>query len=337
VTFGSPQHPLLIAEIGVNHDGLLERAIALIHGAAAAGFDAVKFQYWIESELLAPTAPNAGYQGGGDQHELLRSLALDLGQLAILCDEAHRADVQFICTGDGPLACAELATLELDALKVGSGDMDNPEVLDAAASTGLPLLVSTGMGDDAQVQIVADHLRATRELVFLHCVSAYPTPLHSANVARVAALRVLTERPSGFSDHTLGIAAAAASVAFGATVIEKHVTWSPEAAGPDHAASLAVEKSSEWTSTIRELAEGIHTPRPSDDEVENARVIRKGLYPTRALPAGHRLGSGDLRPLRPRLDGIPALQMRALLGRVLTAPVSPANPLTWRDVDGSGE
>ena len=143
--------PYLIAEIGVNHDGDTERALAMVRTAAAAGFDAVKFQYWIVDELLAAEAPNAAYQGQGDQRDLLAKLALDLDALRTLRTACRGLDLDFVCTADGVRAHADVMSLDPDALKVGSGDNDNPWLLEAVAASALPVYVSTGMSDAAEV------------------------------------------------------------------------------------------------------------------------------------------------------------------------------------------
>ncbi|HEY7135173.1 MAG TPA: N-acetylneuraminate synthase family protein [Acidimicrobiia bacterium] len=330
--FPSAASPWLMAEIGVNHDGDVDRAREMVRACAEAGFDAVKFQYWIVDELLAPEAPNAPYQGGGDQHELLERLRLDLDQLAVLRDEAADAGVAFVCTPDGERACADVLTLDPRVLKIGSGDADNPWLLSAAGASGLPLLVSTGMMSDAEIKEIGRHLSAARNVVFLHCVSAYPTPLVEANLARMQRLRELTGRPVGFSDHTLGAAAASAAVALGAQVVEKHVTWSTTAPGPDHAASLDLADAPEWVETVRAIAGAVHAPVASTAEAVNRDVVRKGLYPRRPLPAGHRLERDDLVPLRPVAGGIPALAVDRLVGWRLRADAEPGRPLGWEDL-----
>jgi N,N'-diacetyllegionaminate synthase len=332
VKLGSAAAPLLMAEIGVNHDGDLDRARKMVRASAEAGFDAVKFQYWIVDELLAPNAPNAPYQGTGDQHDLLERLRLDLDQLAVLRDDADVAGVAFVCTPDGERACADVLTLEPRVLKIGSGDADNPWLLTAAAASGLPLLVSTGMMSDAELKEIGRHVATARNVVFLHCVSAYPTPLAEANLGRMQRLRELTGRPVGFSDHTLGSAAASAAVALGAQVVEKHVTWSTDAPGPDHAASLDLADAPHWVETVRAIAGAVHAPIASSAELENRELVRKGLYPRRSLPAGHRLQRDDLVPLRPVAGGIPALAVDRLVGWRLRADAESGRPLHWEDL-----
>ncbi|MCU1587907.1 MAG: hypothetical protein JWN31_1400 [Frankiales bacterium] len=325
------RRPYLIAEIGVNHDGDRQRAIELALGAAAAGFDAVKLQHWVTDELLAPDAPNADYQGAGDQHDLLAPLLLTVDDLLAVRDACARAAVDFGVTPDGPLACAEVLSTSPTFLKIGSGDADNPWLLEAAVETALPLIISTGMADDDEVMQMAARTAGHPDVTFLHCVSAYPTALRSANLGRLARLAELTGRSVGWSDHTVGPQSAIAAVALGATVVEKHITDDTKRPGPDHRMSMPLTEARDWVSALRGTAEAVGSDVTEPAESANRRLVRKALYPRGDLPAGHRIETGDLTALRPLLDGLPALQRDQVVGRRLTRPVSPSAPL--RDSD----
>lgn len=329
----TPAEPWLIAEIGVNHDGDPERARSMLRVAAAAGFDAVKLQHWHVEELLAADAPNAPYQGTGDQRDLLASLRLDVEDLASLREEAGTAGVAFLCTADGEQALADVLALRPEAVKIGSGDADNPWLIEAAVASGLPLIVSTGMATDGEVDELVARLAPAPHVYLLHCVSAYPTALDECRLGRMGELAVRSGRPVGFSDHTVGLTAAAASIALGAVVVEKHVTWSATAPGPDHAASLPLDEAPAWVAALRELALGVHRPALSADEEANRAVVRKALYARRDLARGASLEAGDLVPLRPLGAGIPAGRREALVGRRLSRPVAAGRALSWADIE----
>jgi N,N'-diacetyllegionaminate synthase len=330
--------PYLIAEIGVNHDGDAERALAMVRVAAGAGFDAVKFQYWIVEELLAADVPNAAYQGEGDQRDLLADLSLDLDQLRTLRDACRGFGVDFICTADGVRAHSDVMTMDPDALKIGSGDNDNPWLLDVVAESALPVYVSTGMSDASEVAATLARLDAVPDLTVLHCVTAYPTPLAEARLGRIPALRAATGRPVGYSDHTIGSAAAVAALALGAKVVEKHITWVPadalaSAPGPDHAASLSLDDAVEWVAELRAVADALDLGAVTETEQENRAVVRKGLYASTDLAAGHRIGAGDLAPLRPLADAVPAGQRDLVVGRRLSRPVRAGDPVRPSDLE----
>ncbi|HET9051011.1 MAG TPA: N-acetylneuraminate synthase family protein [Candidatus Dormibacteraeota bacterium] len=322
----------LIAEIGVNHDGDPGLAVEMAQEAAAAGFDAVKLQHWHVDELLAAQAPNAAYQGQGDQHELLERLRLDADGLSRVREAAHRAGVAFVVTPDGVRACHDLVVLGVDALKIGSGDADNPWLLESAVASGLPLIVSTGMMDDSEVIALGTRVRDARDVTVLHCVSAYPTPTERCGLPRMASLAALTGRPVGFSDHTIGVAAAAAAVALGAVAIEKHVTYSTSATGPDHAMSLPLAAAPEWVAALRDIEKALTENRAADAEAANRPLVRKGLYARHDLDAGARLEAGDVVPLRPLLDGIAAGDRDAVVGRTLAARVAAGTLLRPTDL-----
>ena len=326
------QRPFLVAEIGVNHDGQLERAAEMVRGAAEAGFDAVKFQYWIEDELLAADAPNAPYQGAGDQRELLRSLQLDIDELSELRTLAGNEGVAFGITADGTRALNNARALAPDFLKVGSGDADNPWLLDAVAKSTLPVVLSVGMSSDDDVLWMLERLRSATDLTVLHCVTAYPTPLEDLDLSRMRRLSEMTDHPVGLSDHTIGVAAASAAVALGASMIEKHVTWSTAASGPDHAASLSLDTADRWVRDVRGVYEAIHSSKHSAAEEDNRPVVRKGLYSLHDLDQGAEIKFEDLVPLRPLLDGIPARERDNVIGRVLATSVEAGARLTWANL-----
>ena len=324
--------PYLIAEIGVNHDGDVVRAEAMVRESARAGFDAVKFQYWIAEELLADEAPTAEYQGDGDQRALLEPLELAPEALVVLREVAHEVGVDFAVTADGVRALDDVVAMGPDFLKVGSGDADNPWLLDAVARAGLPTVLSVGMSVDEEIDWMVRRLAPVDDLVVLHCVSAYPTPLAESNLGRIPHLAALTGRPVGLSDHTMGSAAGAAAVALGAVVVEKHVTWDVSAAGPDHAMSLGLDRAGAWVDQLRGIGASLRNPVASVAEGGNRLVVRKALLARRDLPAGHRLGTDDLEPKRPLLDGIPARARDEVVGRSVLRDVSAGSRLTWDDL-----
>jgi len=326
--------PYLIAEIGVNHDGSVERAATMISGAAAAGFDAVKLQHWVTDELLAPATPAARYQGGGSQAEVLDGLVLDGARLAALSEHAHNIGIDFIITADGVLALQEVLLVRVDALKIGSGDADNPLLLRAARATGLPLIVSLGMTDDDTVPVIVDLLDGVEQLTFLHCVSAYPTAVSEARLGRISWLRGVTGRPVGFSDHTIGHSAACAATALGAVTIEKHVTWSTSARGPDHPMSLDLADAAAWVREVRDVAAGMDAATNVAEEDANKTVVRKALYARRALRMGAHVEADDVMLLRPLADGIPALHVVHVVGREVARDLDEGSIVRWSDLRG---
>lgn len=328
-TLGRAPDVYVIAEAGVNHDGSETRARRLIAAARETGADAVKFQVFDPDRLVSATAPTAAYQrrttGQSHQRDMLRALALPPVVFQRLAREARRRGLDFLATPFDLESLDVVAALGVPALKIGSGDLTHTALLQRAAATRLPVLLSTGMATLPEIAGARRTLARAhaRGVCLLHCVSLYPTPPAQANVRGVATLRAKFGDPVGYSDHTLSIAASIGAVALGACVLEKHLTLDRRAAGPDHAASLEPEAFAQLVALARDmaLARGDGRRIPCAAERGVARVARRSLAAARDLPAGTRLRPSDLMALRPA-TGIPANALPRVLGRVLRRAVA---------------
>lgn len=247
-TIGDDQPPYIIAEIGVNHDGDLDRCIALTRLAQQAGADAVKFQLFEADLLMSGASRLATYQreaGESDPREMLRRLQLSVEQLGHAADQARRLGIHAIVSVFSVDLVARAESVGFDAYKTASPDIVHRPLLDALRATGKPLIVSTGAATLAEVSRAitwltreGQHARATRDLALLQCVSSYPTPMENAAFGGIMALRDIFPGPVGYSDHTAEDAAGALAVACGACILEKHFTDDRARIGPDHRASL---------------------------------------------------------------------------------------------------
>ena len=316
----------VIAEIGSNHDGSRDEAIRLIEAAAGAGADCVKFQAFRAQTLVSPTHPGFA---------TLERLSLASSWYPDLKAAADRCDVHFAATPFDLDAVRELVTIGVPVLKIASGDLTYTDLLEEAAATGLPLVVSTGA---AYLNEVAEAMRVMRaagatQIVLLHCASAYPASFAAANVRAVATLASEFGVPVGFSDHTPGHAAALAAVALGARLIEKHITFSRSQLGPDHSYALTVEEFADMVRNIRAVEEalGSGTKEPVESEMGEREWARRGVYATRPLNAGHVLTADDLVCLRP-VAGAPAARRKELVGRRLARSVDALAPIRPEDV-----
>ena len=331
-----PKRVPVIAEIGVNHDGLMDRATRLIDVAAEAGADAVKFQYFRSSRLLAHEAELADYQRGtaADAAALLRPLELSLDALATLLERADRRGLLGLVTPFSPADPAELAALpKLAAIKIASPDAVNPLLLDAAVATGKPLLISTGACELDELGHAVDAVRRSGGAL-LQCVSAYPTPAHLASLGGIPALAAYSGMPAGYSDHTAGHHTGADAVAAGACVLEKHLTHDRTAAGPDHAASLDPKGFAAYVQAVRSAAPVSRVPTAEKRclaiEADVRRVSRQSLAVAHDLPAGHTLTRSDLTTRRPG-TGLPAAGWTRLPGQRLVRPVPAGRLLRAED------
>lgn len=339
----------IIAEAGVNHDGDVETALAMIDAAAGAGVDAVKFQSFRADRLASRRARKADYQAAATdpaetQHAMLRRLELSRDGHLRLVERCAARGIAFLST---PFDTESLDLLVRDCgvahLKIGSGDLTNGPLLLAAARTGLPLFVSTGMGTLGEVEealavlayglcdaheppgraafaaAYADNARSgalAERVTLLHCVTEYPAPPGDANLRAMDTLAGSFGVPVGFSDHSTGIALALAAAARGAAVLEKHFTLDRTRPGPDHAASLEPAELTAMVAAIRDieaaLGDGRKTPRPS--ERRNLAVARKSVVAARPIAAGETLSPENLAIKRPG-DGMSPMRFWDLLGR----------------------
>lgn len=367
----SPARTFIIAEAGVNHNGRLDLALALVDAAKDAGADAVKFQTFRAEDLALPGAATAAYQqsatGQTDQLAMLRALELSAEQHERIAVHCARVGIEFMSTPFSEEAVDLLVRLGVRRLKISSGEIVNRPLLAKAAATGLPLILSTGMATLEEVEQAVGWVRAGWEpqgmhapcapaedrdgdgqaslrentpakapcLVLLHCTSAYPAPDVALNLRAILTLREATGLPVGYSDHSLGNTAALAAVALGACVIEKHLTLDRSLPGPDHRAS---SEPAEFTALVRDirrveamLGDGVKAPRP--DELEVQQVARRSVVLAAALPAGAMLAREHLLLRRPA-SGIPAAEFDRVLGRRLARALPAGAVLQWADLGG---
>lgn len=331
----------VIAEAGVNHNGDEDLAHTLIDVAVEAGADAVKFQTFDPAKLTSSHARMAPYQqarhqaegsAGGGQAELLSTLTLPESAWARLRDHGTDAGITFFSTPFDLDSARMLVDLGVSALKVSSGELTNLPFLRALAAMEVPLLVSTGMGDAAEVAAAVDACVAAPSLTLFHCVSSYPAPIDQANLRAIPAMRAAHGVPVGWSDHTLGSTSAIAAVALGASVLEKHFTTDKTLAGPDHAASAEPAELAEYVAAARAaysaLGDGVKRRMPAEEDV--AAVARRSWHATRDLAVGDTITESDVVALRPELGLSPAVP---LAGARVRRAVAAGDPVRAEDVE----
>ena len=353
-------HTLIIAEAGVNHDGSLEKALALVDAAAEAGADIVKFQTFNAKALAGGTAKKADYQqrttdAAESQLAMLQRLELPQAAHHTLIARAKQRGIEFLSTPFDDASLGFLLSLGLPRIKIGSGDLTNAPLLHAAARAGATLILSTGMatlGDIEEALGVLAHgygqgsdppgiaafgaawrdpaARATlaRHVSLLHCTTEYPCPLGDVNLGAMATMRSAFQLPVGYSDHTDGFEVSVAAVALGATTIEKHLTLDRKAQGPDHAASIEPDDFKRMVDAMRNveraLGDGVKAPQAS--EMCNVPVARKSIVAARALKAGETIGPADITAKRPGA-GRPPIDYWSLIGTPAPRALEPDDPV----------
>jgi len=320
----------ILAEAGVNHNGVPELARRLVDVAAEAGADGVKFQTFKTDRLVSRQARKAGYQvqttgGTESQFEMLRRLELSADAHRDLVARGQQRGLLFLSTPFDPESADLLDSLGVPAFKIGSGDVTNLPLLRHVARKGKPMLLSTGMSRLGEVE---DALRAIEEaghpdLILLHCVSSYPAEPKDVNLRAMATLAAAFQVPVGYSDHTIGSEVALAAVALGACVIEKHFTLDRTLPGPDHQASIEPAELKALVQGIRTVEQALGTGRkePAESEADVARAARRSLVMAKDAPAGTVLTEDLVAVQRPG-TGLPPALLPCVLGRRLREDVT---------------
>lgn len=335
-------HPcFVIAEAGVNHNGDLALARQLIDAAADAGADAIKFQTFKADRLVTAAAPKAEYQqvttgAEESQHAMLRRLELDEAAHAALQQYAAGRGLLFLSTPFDEESADLLASMQLPAFKISSGELTNLPFLEHLARFGKPLLLSTGMATLAEVRDAVEAIRAAGNppLALLQCVSNYPAQPSDTNLLAMQTMQREFGVLVGYSDHTLGNEVSFASIALGARLVEKHLTLDRTLPGPDHSASAEPAEFAALVRGIRavESALGDGVKRPAASEANVAAVARRSLVAARDLTAGETLDSSAIKALRPG-GGLPPGRRAELLGRRSRTAIAAGTVLTLEMVE----
>jgi len=326
----------VIAEAGVNHNGDIATALALIDAAAAAAADAVKFQTFRTEHLVTRDAKKAAYQvrntgQAGSQFDMLARLELSFEAHRTLMEHCRRRGILFLSSPFDEDSIGALESLDLAALKLPSGELTNLGFLRRAARSRRPLILSTGMADMIEVADAVGAIRSEHadELVLLHCVSSYPAVAEDANLTAMTTLREAFGVPVGFSDHTLGAVVPLAAVALGASVIEKHLTLDCNLPGPDHRASLEPAAFRDMVLQIRAVEAALGSGRkvPAASETAVASAARKSVVAVCDIAAGASLEPHMLAVRRPG-TGLRPSQLDGLIGRIAAVDIPSGTPLT---------
>jgi N,N'-diacetyllegionaminate synthase len=335
---------IIIAEAGVNHNGDLEKALALIDIAATAGADFVKFQTFKAENLVSKSAEKAEYQkanindGDNSQFAMLKKLEIQEDWYPTLINRCHEQGIQFLSTGFDLDSIDFLSELDIPFFKIPSGEITNKPYLQKIAQKGKDIILSTGMATLDEISAALKVIEAegiTRDRIkVLHCNTEYPTPMQDVNLLAMLHIAKELNVKVGYSDHTLGIEVPIAAVALGACVIEKHFTINRALPGPDHAASLEPEELKAMVEGIRniELAtSGSGIKERSDSEKKNISIARKSLHVNRDLFKGHVLQADDLVVLRPA-TGISPMDIDSVLGKTIVEDLVSGSSLQWNQI-----
>ncbi len=305
----------VVAEAGINHNGDLETAMELVRSAAVAGADCVKFQTFRAECVVTRGAPKAVYQvettgRSGSQLEMLRQCELEPDAFRGLKAYAEELGMVFLST---PYNFEDIELLEdigVAAYKVASGQIVEHPFLRKIARTGKPVILSTGMATlaevDAALRVMVDE--GGGGVVLMQCTTDYPSRMEDANLKVIRTFMETFGCPVGYSDHTIGMEAAVAAVALGASAVEKHFTLDRALPGPDHSSSVVPAELEMFVQCIRrtERALGNGRKEPSGAERANAAAMRRSITAARDIRRGEVITEGHLIFKRPATGLSPA-------------------------------
>ena len=341
---GAHVRPYLIAEMSGNHNQSLERALAIVDAAADAGADAIKLQtYTAETMTLDVRTPGFVVEdekslwAGRQLFDLYKEAHTPWEWHRPIFDRARELGMLPFSTPFDATAVDFLEGLDVACYKIASFENTDLPLIRRVAATGKPLIISTGMATIAELDETVRTARdaGCRDLVLLKCTSTYPATPSNTHIRTIPHLRDLFKCEVGISDHTMGIGVSVASIALGATVIEKHFTLARADGGVDSTFSM---EPSEMEAVVVETerawqALGTISYGPTAAEVKSLKY-RRSLYITEDLQAGDQLSAENLRAIRPG-GGLPPKYFDVLLGARVTRAVKRGTPASWSLVGGN--
>ena len=316
---------LIIAEIGPNHNGSLERAIKMVKQLAYLGADVVKFQISDPDLVYSEDAFKAEYQKKNDPKktilEMSKSFQLSKSNHILLSKLCKKLGIIYACTAFDLKSLIFLdKIIKVPFFKIASGEIHSLDIIDYIAKRKKPVLFSTGMSTFDEIKKTFKRLTnyGNNDVTILHCVSSYPAKENSLNLNIIDELRKRFRTKVGYSDHSLGTTACLAAIAKGACVVEKHVTISKFSSGPDHRASTTIEGFKTLVNKIKklEIILGSNKKKFTINETNIKKVVRKSLVTNKPISKGSRLRIRDIVFKRPGI-GISPLDIKKVLGKKL--------------------
>jgi pseudaminic acid synthase len=332
-----PGHPpYVIAEMSGNHNGDINRAIALLEAAKKAGADAVKLQtYTADTITIDHDGPEFRIEGGLWDGETLYKLYEKAHTPWVwhpaLFDRARALGLTIFSSPFDFTAIDFLEKLNAPAYKIASFEIVDLPLIQRAAKTGKPLIMSTGIASLGEIGEAVETARAAgcREIALLHCTSGYPTPPEESNLRTIPHLAEAFGAVAGLSDHTPGTAVPVAAVALGASVIEKHFTLRRADGGPDSAFSLEPEELTDLVVNCRTAWTALGKVNYELEASEKgSKIFRRSLYAVKDIPAGATLTADNVRSIRPG-HGLPPKHLPDVLGRRAGRAIARGTPLAW--------
>lgn len=326
--------PYIIAELSANHNGKLETAIKLIEAAKKAGADAVKLQTYTADTITLNCDSeefqiHGGLWDGETLYQLYQKAHMPWEWHAPLFEHAHKLGITIFSSPFDSTAVDLLESLDAPAYKIASFEAVDIPLIKYVASTGKPMIISTGMADAEEIQEAVDaaHEGGCKELAILHCVSGYPAPAADYNLRTISDMMQRFGLVTGLSDHTLDNTTAVTSIAMGASLIEKHFTLDRHGGGPDDSFSLEPQdlKALCRDSKTAWMALGQVNYGQKSSELDNVK-FRRSLYFVKDLKAGDIITADMIRSVRPGYGLAPKF-LESIIGKKILIDVKKNSPV----------
>lgn len=332
--------PLIVAELSANHNGDFDRAVAIMEAAREAGAEAVKLQTYTPDTMTLDESGeqftvNGGLWHGETLYDLYRKAHTPWEWHEALFEKGRELGLIVFSTPFDDTSLDFLEKFDPPAYKIASFELVDIPLIEKVAAKGKPLILSTGMGNIAEISDAVEAVRhaGCRDLILMHCVSAYPAAPEEANLKTMADLEDRFHTLVGLSDHTLGTAVSISAVALGASMIEKHCTLRRDDGGPDSAFSLEPEE-------LRSLCEDARNAWKSLGNInydltageEKNTVFRRSLYVVKDIAAGEPFSRENMRSIRPGY-GLPPKCLDDIIGKKAACAIRRGVPLDWSMVE----
>ncbi len=336
---GTNCKPYVVAELSANHNGQIDKALAIITAAKQAGADAIKLQTYTPDTLTldcdkADFRINGGLWHGLKLYDLYEQAHTPYEWHKKLFDHANKLGITCFSSPFDESAVDLLEDLNAPAYKIASFEAVDLALIKYVAQTGKPLIISTGMANQKEIQEAMDTALSNgcSELILLHCISAYPAPIAESNLRTIQDMSTRFSVLTGLSDHTLGTTVAIAAVALGACFIEKHFTLSRDDAGPDSQFSLEPSELKYLCDASCDawLALGSAGYDYKESEKNNT-IFRRSLYFSQDAKKGDVINHSNVRSIRPGY-GLAPKHYQSILGKSLVRDVERGNPVSWQDI-----
>lgn len=328
------EKPYIIAEVNSSHNGSKEAAKKMIDAAKAAGCDCVKFQSWSSKSLYSKSY----YDSNPIAKRFVEKFSFSSAELKEMSDYCRNVGISFSST---PYSKEEVDFLveqcDVPFVKIASMEVNNPAFIRYIAGKKVPIVLSTGMSEYAEIEQAVRMIEdsGNNDIVILHCVSLYPTPMEKANINNILGLRnIFPDYPIGFSDHTLGDSASLAATVMGAAVIEKHLTLDSKKIGMDNQMAMEPDDLKNMVDKCKMIKSALGTEKRilSSAEITQRDNMRRSIVVTRNLKAGDIIDEKDLDAKRPG-TGVAPYRIPEFIGKRVKSEIQEDTLFDENDVE----